>query len=93
VRQVVWVVGSAPGDGTTVRVVTETVCPGLGCRTRVIVGATVVVVVVVVGMCAGARDVDVEELVTAGADVSVVVVTEADVVSVVTGGDVARRRR
>jgi hypothetical protein len=68
VVHVVSVVGWAPGEGTTVCVVTETVSPGLGCRTRVIVFGTVgvgmgigmgvvgvagVVVVVVVGVTAG----------------------------------------
>jgi hypothetical protein len=74
VRQVVWVVGSAPGEGTTVRVVTETVCPGLGYRTRVIVFGTIVVVVLEVW--AGALEVGVDAGVT-GMESDVVVVSVA----------------
>jgi len=75
VRHVVWVVGSAPGEATTVRVVTETVCPGLGYRTRVTVFGTALVVVVVVGVMAGT--------VVAGVDAGV---TRAAVVVVVPAG-------
>jgi hypothetical protein len=77
VVHVVWVVGSAPGEGTTVRVVTETVSPGLGYRTRVIVFGTTVVLVV--GVTAGT--------VVAGVDAEVRRVA-AVVVSAGTGTDV-----
>jgi len=71
VRQVVWVVGSSPGEATTVRVVTETVSPGLGYRTRVtVLGAPVVAVV---GATAGTVVAGVDAGVTSAAAVVVVV--------------------
>jgi hypothetical protein len=93
VLHVVWVVGSAPGDATTVRVVTETTSPGLGCRTRVTVFGATIVAVVVVGVTAGTLVAEVDAAVRRGAVVVVSAGMLTDVVVVAVAAEEGRVAR